>query len=139
MHVDVSGSCHCSAITFTARINPEYVVICHCTDCQIFSSAPYRVSVPVKAENFRLTGTPYSYVKVADSGRKRLLAFCGVCGSALYSTSVEAEPELFNLRWGVIHQRSELPPRLQGFCGSGVDWAVNIEAVPEVPIPSSTP
>ncbi len=136
MYIDVNGSCHCSAISFTARINPEYVIICHCTDCQTFSSAPYRVSVPVKAENLHLTGPVSTYVKVGDSGNRRLLAFCSVCGSAVYSTSTEAKQEFFNLRWGLIHQRRELPPGKQGFCASGVDWAINIGEIPEISLPT---
>ena len=133
MYVDVSGGCHCGKISFTARINPEYVVICHCTDCQNISSAPYRVSVPVRAENLKLQGAVSTYLKTGDSGRERSLAFCGVCGSAVYSTSADANPEFFNLRWGLIDQRSQLPPRSQGFCGSGVPWAVNIGDIAEVP------
>lgn len=138
MYVDVNGSCHCNAISFTARINPEYVVMCHCTDCQTISSAPYRVSVPVKAENLNLSGSVSTYVKVGGSGTKRLLAFCGVCGSAVYSTSLDENPEFFNLRWGLIQQRGDLPARAQGFCRSGAGWATNIAEIPEVPTPSSS-
>ena len=133
MHVDVTGSCHCNAITLTARVNPDYVVMCHCTDCQTISSAPYRVSVPVKTENLRLTGPLTTYVKVGGSGRQRALTFCSVCGSAVYSTSVEEKPEVFNLRWGLIHQRNDLPPHSQGFCQSSPDWATNIADIREVP------
>ena len=135
MHIDVSGSCHCGTISFTARVNPEYVVMCHCKDCQTIASAPHKVSIPVLAENLRLTGELRTYVKVGWSGKKRLLAFCGVCGSAVYSTSTDAKPEPFTLRWGLIHQRRELPPQKQGFCGSGVPWAMDIREIPEVPTP----
>ncbi|WP_442894910.1 GFA family protein [Bradyrhizobium sp. AZCC 1610] len=34
----------------------SYVVICHCTDCKTISGAPYRVTVPVKAMNFKFLG-----------------------------------------------------------------------------------
>ena len=133
MHIDVSGSCHCGAVSFSARVNPEYVVMCHCTDCQTISSAPYKVSVPVLADNLHLTGELSRYVKMGGSGTKRLLTFCGVCGSAVYSTSIDLKPDVFTLRWGLIDQRAELPPRKQGFCGSGVPWAMDIRAIPEVP------
>ena len=66
MCVDINGGCHCGAISFTARINPEYVVICHCTDCQNISSAPYRVSVPVRAENLHLDGSVSTYIKIGQ-------------------------------------------------------------------------
>ena len=33
----IDGACHCEAIAFEADVNPESVVICHCTDCQTMS------------------------------------------------------------------------------------------------------
>ena len=98
--MNVDGSCHCGNVTYQAVINPDDVVICHCTDCQNISSAPYRVSVPVRAENLHLDGSVSTYIKIGGSGRERSLGFCGVCGSAVYSTSVEADPEL-----GCFHVR----------------------------------
>lgn len=131
--MNINGSCHCGAITFEAVVNPDYVVICHCTDCQVFSSAPYRVTVFVKAENLRLSGVPRTYVKVTDSGNQRKQAFCGNCGTALYTVPVEDDPAVFNLRWGAIHQRRELIPNAQGFCRSRPAWAVNLEGIREIP------
>jgi hypothetical protein len=128
----IDGACHCGAVRFEADVNPDYVVLCHCTDCQTFSSAPYRASVPVKAENFVLHGTPTEYVKTADSGAKRTVAFCGVCGTALFSTTTQ-DRAVFNLRLGWVRQRAELPPKRQGFCGSALPWAFDIRDVPKVP------
>ena len=125
----VDGSCHCGSVTYEAEINPDDVVICHCTDCQTFSSAPYRVSVfGVPLENFRIEGTPKIYIKTGGSGRKVLVAFCGDCGTALYSTKNDTEGP-FNLRIGAIKQRRELIPKMQGFCGSGMPWAANIDGI----------
>jgi len=30
----IDGGCFCGNITFEADIDPEKVMICHCTDCQ---------------------------------------------------------------------------------------------------------
>ena len=129
----VDGRCHCGRVTYEAEINPDHVVICHCTDCQTFSSAPYRVSVfGVPSENFRLEGIPKNYVKTGGSGRKVSVAFCGDCGTALYSTKDE---RIFNLRIGAIKQRDKLIPKAQGFCGSGMPWATNIDGIHKIPEP----
>ncbi len=129
----VDGSCHCGRVTYEAEINPDDVVICHCTDCQNFSGAPYRVSVfGVSSENFRLEGTPKIYIKIGGSGRKVRVAFCGDCGTALYSTKSDTEGP-FNLRIGAITQRRELIPKMQGFCGSGMPWAMNIDGIHKIP------
>jgi hypothetical protein len=39
----------------------------------------------VLAGKFVLHGTPKTYEKIAASGNKMVLAFCGDCGAALYS------------------------------------------------------
>ena len=51
----VEGGCHCGAIAFEAEVHPDNVSICHCTDCQTLSGAPYRASVAVKGENLKFT------------------------------------------------------------------------------------
>ena len=131
----VDGSCHCGSVTYEAEINPDHVVICHCTDCQTFSSAPYRVSVfGVPSENVRIEGSLKTYIKTGGSGKKVLIAFCGDCGTALYSTKSDTEGP-FNLRIGAIKQRRELIPKMQGFCGSGMPWATNIDGIDKIPEP----
>lgn len=134
--MNVDGSCHCGRVTYQAEIDPDQVVICHCSDCQTFSGAPYRVSVfGVPAANFhRKTGTAKTYTKIGGSGLEVLVAFCGDCGTALYSTKDDTEGP-FNLRIGAIKQRRELPPKMQGFCESGMPWAMDISSIHKVPEP----
>ena len=118
----INGSCHCGAIQYDATVDPEHAGICHCTDCQTLSGAPFRVSVPAKAGDFHLRrGTPQIYVKTADSGAKRAQAFCGTCGSAIYA-SAAANPTVLNLRVGAIEQRREIAPRRQIWCRSAMPW-----------------
>ena len=130
----IDGSCHCGRITYEAEINPHYIVICHCSDCQTISSAPHRVSVVrVAAEDFHLRGTPTTYVKTGRSGNEVQLAFCGNCGSSLYSRGLDSPR--FNLRWGAIKQRAQLTPRAQGFCDSAMPWAMDISQIRKIPYP----
>jgi hypothetical protein len=126
----IEGSCHCGNIGYQAEIDPAYVIICHCTDCQTISGAPFRAAVPVKAENFVLSGQPKSYVKTADSGRKITLSFCADCGTALYSAALE-NPVVFNLRLGAIKQRAQLTPQAQYWCHSAMPWAMDVSHLPQ--------
>ena len=131
--MQIDASCHCGAVTYQADINPDQVVICHCTDCQTFSSAPYRVSVfGVPVANVDLKGSPSTYNKIGGSGKTVETAFCGECGTALFSRKAGTEGPL-NLRIGAIKQRAELPPKMQGFCSSGMSWATNIDDIYKVP------
>jgi hypothetical protein len=128
----IDGKCHCGAISYEAEIDPDYVIVCHCTDCQTISGGPYRSNVPVKMENLRLTGAPKSYVKTADSGNRLALAFCGNCGTALYSGR-ETGATFVNLRLGAVKQRAQLPPKAQYFCRSAMPWVFDLDGVPRSP------
>ena len=44
MGMKIDGGCHCGAIRFEAEVNPNRTIICHCTDYQTISGAPYRVN-----------------------------------------------------------------------------------------------
>jgi hypothetical protein len=72
----VDGSCHCGSITYEAEVDPEKVVVCHCTDCQTLSGTAFRVVAPTREGTFKvLTGEPKVYVKkparAGTSGRRR--------------------------------------------------------------------
>ena len=71
-------------------------------------------------------------MKVGSSGEPVTTAFCGECGSALYSCKGDAPAFLF-LRTGAIRQRADLAPAAQGFCESAMPWAMDITRVHAIP------
>lgn len=76
----VTGTCHCRNIQFTAEVDASHVVLCHCTDCQILSGSAFRVNAPAPFESFNLLcGEPKTYVKVTESGSKRLHGVTAGC------------------------------------------------------------
>ena len=112
----IDGKCHCGRISYAAEIDPATVGICHCTDCQTMSGSAFRVIVPAPAEGFRLlSGEPRKYVKTAESGRRRVQAFCADCGTPIYSAAEKDSPA-FVLRVGSIRQRNDLRPTKQTWC-----------------------
>jgi hypothetical protein len=34
INMKIDGRCHCGYIAYEAEIDPENVLVCHCTDCQ---------------------------------------------------------------------------------------------------------
>jgi hypothetical protein len=124
----IDGSCHCGAIRYEAEIDPEGASICHCTDCQALTGSAFHVTVATPEDRFRLTaGEPRIYVKTtADSGARRLQAFCGDCGSPIYATSADVpadgSPRRFGLRVGTISQRRAIKPAKQIWRKSALPW-----------------
>jgi len=131
MHVD--GSCHCGSIEYEAEIDPERVVICHCTDCQNLSGSAFRVVALSLEDRFTVKrGTPKIYIKIAESGRPREQGFCAHCGSNLYATSPGEGPKVYGLRVGTIRQRAQLTPKRQLWCSSAQPWLADIPSLPGI-------
>ncbi len=129
----IGGGCHCGRIAYEAVVDPDRATICHCDDCQAFSGAPFRASVPARAENFHLLrGEPTIYIKTADSGTRRAQGFCNVCGSALFATQPD-QPVIYNLRLGAVTQRAEITPKRQIWCSSAQAWAMDVHDIPGFP------
>lgn len=119
----ITGECHCGAVAYEAEIDPAKVGICHCADCQALSESAYRTVAIAPAETFKLTkNKPKEYVKSAESGNKRIQAFCPECGSAIYATNAEGAPKAYNIRLGTSHQRRDLPPQFECWTQSILPW-----------------
>jgi hypothetical protein len=128
----VHGQCHCGGIAYEADVDPADVSACHCTDCQTLSGSPYRVSVRAPAATFALLrGKPSTYVKTAESGARRVHAFCPDCGAPVYSAAIE-NPPAYSLRVGCLRERAQLPPRRQIWCRSAVPWSSDLRGVSAV-------
>jgi hypothetical protein len=127
----VEGRCHCGAISYEAEVEPGTASICHCLDCQMLTGSAFRANVQAPAETFRiLSGTPRRYTKVAESGAKRVHAFCESCGSPIYSCA--PDPQTYSLRLGGLSQREQLGrPARQIWTRRRLPWMPKLDGVPE--------
>ena len=129
--MNVDGHCLCGHITYEAEVDPESVIICHCTDCQTHSGTAYGVVVGVVDGKFRLlSGTLKTYEKIADSGTVRALAFCPECGTRIHASTVGEGTSFMGLRLGTVRQRDRLKPSLQVWCRSAQPWVGDLSAIP---------
>jgi hypothetical protein len=129
----IDGACACGAIRIEGEADPEKTSICHCTDCQVGTGTAFRVSIPVPGATFKMTGQPATYLKTtADSGRPRLQAFCGTCGSPIYSTTPgDGVQASYMVRVGILRQRDQLMPRRQNWFRSARSWVTDLAGVPK--------
>lgn len=133
----IDGRCHCGFLSYVAEVDPEKVEICHCTDCQTLSGSAFRVVVPAEPGTFKLlSGEPRTYVKTADSGNRRVQAFCPNCGTSLYAHALAGDPHIrppiIGLRVGAIVQRAQLAPRTQYWTRSRQHWVTGMAMLPAV-------
>jgi len=130
----IDGGCHCGAIKFEAEADPANASICHCTDCQQLTGTAFRTSIRAQPGTFKvLRGEPKVYIKTAESGNKRVQAFCADCGSPIYATSPDGpEPKLYNIRLGLVRQRAQFVPKVQIWSRSAEPWLDQLGAIRRV-------
>jgi hypothetical protein len=128
----VEGQCHCGAIRYEAEVEHGSMRLCHCLDCQTLTGAPFRASIQAPSETFRLlAGEPRKYIKTADSGAKRVHAFCSECGAPVFACA-PVDPPSYSLRVGALKQRAELGhPAGQIWTKRRLPWVPPLDGVPE--------
>ena len=123
----IDGRCHCGYITYEADIDPDKVLICHCTDCQTLSGSPFRAVAYTKEDAFKLlSGELRTYVKISESGNKRPQTFCPECGTPIYATAGGDGPKVYSIRVGSIRQRDQIVPKVQVWSRSAQPWVTHI-------------
>ena len=129
----VDGQCHCGNIKYEAEVDPEQIMICHCTDCQTLSGSAYRTLVKSVVDGLNvISGTPKIYVKLGSSGARRQQSFCPECGSPIYATSDDDGPKVYNIRVGTLNQRRNLKPKTQMWTRSAIDWVEDLSDMRKV-------
>src|SRR5262245_41720674 len=129
----IDGRCHCGLITYEAEIDPEKIMICHCSDCQTLSGSAFRTVVFTREGTFKLlSGELKIYVKTGESGTTRPQSFCPNCGTPIYSTTVGEGPKVHSIRVGTARQRDQLVPKVQIWCRSSQRWLSDLSAVAKI-------
>jgi len=129
----VNGACLCGQIKYEAEIDPDRVAICHCRDCQVNAATAFGLVAGVIDRQFALlTGTLKEYEKIAQSGRTRILSFCGDCGTRIHARTEGDANAFFGLRVGSIAERDQLTPKSQVWCESALPWVADMAAIPKV-------
>jgi hypothetical protein len=129
----IEGGCHCGFVTYEAEVDPNDVLVCHCTDCQSLSGSAFRTVVFASEDSFVLrSGRPKVYVKTtAASGAPREQTFCPECGSPIYSAPVGGTSRRLGIRLGTVKQRNQLPPKAQYFSHSAQAWLGGLVDLPK--------
>jgi hypothetical protein len=105
---DLTGGCLCGGVRFTYA-GPlggtlGAVTVCHCASCRRAQGYAAAV-VPILAQGFAVSVGAALIREYASSPGKRR-AFCGRCGSPLYSR-LEARPDRLRLRLGALDDAPE--------------------------------
>ncbi|MEH8198898.1 MULTISPECIES: GFA family protein [Aeromonas] len=116
---ELHASCLCGAVALTLPDQFDYMGNCHCSECRKFSGGDY-------ASVGGLDGDKVTIVKGAEAishyrkSAETTLAFCGHCGSSLFSQ--KSSSGKINLRLGVLDDVPSQRPAFHIFVGSKAPW-----------------
>ena len=99
----------------------------------MLTGSAFRATIQASADRFHLlAGKPNEYIKTADSGTRRVHAFCGSCGSPVYACAPE-HPQSYSLRLGALEERDALgPPVREIWSRRRLPWMPRLDGVPEI-------
>ena len=108
------GGCQCGAIRYRLLRAPVALYACHCRHCQKQSSSAFGLSMWVERDAVEFTGAePRIYRTSGDSGRVKLCAFCGECGTRLYHAGGGVRGEggtTISMKAGTLDDTSAIAP-----------------------------
>lgn len=118
---DITGGCLCGNIRYTAKGEPLFQAVCHCTDCQRQAGTAFSVVAAFAPADVAITGQMKTYRGVGTSGGEVLRRFCGECGSPILSEPASS-PGMYFMKAGTFDDTSRLDPKVHVWCDSKQAW-----------------
>src|ERR1051326_4983683 len=81
--MEIKGGCLCGAVRYNAHVEPEFVGVCHCRDCQKFTGSAFGTLVGLPQSALEIQGELKSYSKLGDSGKPIIRLFFPSAGRPL--------------------------------------------------------
>jgi len=119
----MEGGCFCGAIRYRVTAPFLGTAACHCRKCQYGAGGGANYSALARRDAFELLrGEPTIHESTADSGAAVKCAFCGNCGSPLWSDTPNLPGRA--IRIGGLDDRSDLGPRLHIWMEEAPAWHI---------------
>jgi hypothetical protein len=126
----LAGGCLCGGVRFsiTGKLGPAGY--CHCKQCQRASGSAFAANAPVRARYFTLRSGA-ELVREYESSPGKYRAFCGRCGSPLYSRR-DSEPELRRIRLGTLDGDPGRRPLAHVWVSVKAPWHEITDSLPQL-------
>ncbi len=124
---ELTGKCHCGAISYTINAEPINHALCHCNDCRGHSGAPMVGWAMTPAVTVKIQGEPQIY-KSSEHGRRH---FCADCGTGLFYTNEAMLPDLIDVQTGTLDDPNALPAQAHIQTAERMSWMKIAHELPE--------
>ena len=124
----LTGNCLCKAVKFHLEDKLLYSFYCYCSECRRFSGSAFSVAGGIAREKLIITNgeKQIKYYRKRDVAN---LAFCGICGSSLFSENFKMG--LIHLRYGVLNEEPSLKPQSHIHVASKIPWYEIADDLPQ--------
>jgi hypothetical protein len=116
----LTAGCLCGAVRIEITGKPGPLVYCHCSRCRKASGAAFGANVDIRRAYWNITRGA-DRIREFDSSPGVVRAFCGTCGSPLYSRR-DSAPDSIRLRLGLLEQDPQRRALAHFFVGSKAPW-----------------
>src|SRR6516164_7189095 len=117
----IEGGCLCGKVRYSADVEPTFVGVCHCRNCQKGTGSAFSVVVAPPTPALTVQGTLETFTGRGDSGKATYRRFCPACGSALIDEA-EIMPNITMILAGTLDDASWVKPASEIFCDSAQPW-----------------
>jgi hypothetical protein len=122
------GSCLCGAIQYEVPDEFLYAAYCHCSECRRFSGSAFSALGGIAKDQLQIT-TGADKIKYFRKTEASNLAFCGICGSSLFTE--KPLKGLVHLRLGTLMDSPGVKPQAHVLVGSKAPWFEITDDLPQ--------
>ena len=117
----IAGGCLCGKVRYSADVEPAFVGVCHCRNCQKVSGSAFGIVVGLPQPAVSVQGDLTTFNDKGDSGNTLFRRFCPVCGSTVMEEA-EVMPGLVMVGVGTLDDPSWVKPTMEIYCDSAQPW-----------------
>jgi len=127
--MQLSGGCHCGAVSYKVAGEPLRMAQCHCNACRRTTGTGHLVQAFFNKDDVAISGKTKTHQSTSDSGNIRTRHFCPVCGSRLFSENAKA-PGVIGIAAGSFDDSSWFKPEVILYVSERPAWDM---IAPEIP------
>ncbi|MFV8819407.1 GFA family protein [Haliea sp. E17] len=117
----LEGRCQCGGVTYRLLQEPDFIVACHCRECQKLSTSAFSITAMVPAGAVEFSGELAHWERSSDSGNINAAKFCPTCGNRIYHYN-PADPGRIKLKPSTLDDTSIIQPTTHIWVSEKQDW-----------------
>jgi hypothetical protein len=116
-----TASCCCGGLTAIVTGEPEWVVACHCRECQRRTGSVLGVGAYFLKTQVQTTGKRKIFIREGQAGRHLRFSFCPTCGGTVL-WELDLRPDHLGIAVGALNDPSFPAPTRSVWEDSRHEW-----------------